>query len=617
VATDVFYNGVWLHNVTTREFVQETVYDSSHTDSIGVRFRLRFDGIIQLQTTFDRSLPPPYTDPGGSFDRSSPTDLCVEIRKRLSQPRGTLEVHTGDKVLLRCIPLTVASAADGDHDTDNGPKPGQLVLTQMYGNSIYRISFSIECRKVECADGYGVPVLINNRWAITEDMDDDFFTTRIIAGTITLSGAGFSAVAGGGPDPRGYPIHWWKGQVVPGVEPGFKRVGISFSASVDGLTAQYEIVDKQVDTAAPYPATKIEATHTESTADGMVFYTDVSVRLWGPPNVPKTALITRAAQIVAVKGQLDPTLEGITWMIQAAQITDLIGESNSIQMSVRVMKLVGENGYLANLEARTLGQTLQLPSLPSVPNSGYSPTQSPIPAAWGYDVGNMGQERRPTVLWLLSCYLQQPCSPVHGNPGEYVGSFPSTGDSSSGDYYDYPITEKSGTLSTTPSEGYSDSTKAGLYTYAKVESKYTLNALDVYLPVASTVVGGAVPADTDATVRISLARGQAWREITYEAERLGSHPELPEAMDSYTDGTLRGWLASCTYTGIPPKLGADGKTWIHACRATYTYRLNRAPTAAESVRVGVLPWTNRTQTENAIRAADVQTPLMAPGEPVS
>jgi len=53
MATDVYYNGVWLHNVSTREFHQEATYDASGTDQMSQHFRMRFEGIIHIQSALE------------------------------------------------------------------------------------------------------------------------------------------------------------------------------------------------------------------------------------------------------------------------------------------------------------------------------------------------------------------------------------------------------------------------------------------------------------------------------------------------------------------------------------------------------------------------------------
>ena len=50
MGTEVYYNGIRLSNVTTRQWQQEVIYDQSNTDTIGQRFNLTFEAICHIQT---------------------------------------------------------------------------------------------------------------------------------------------------------------------------------------------------------------------------------------------------------------------------------------------------------------------------------------------------------------------------------------------------------------------------------------------------------------------------------------------------------------------------------------------------------------------------------------
>lgn len=151
------------------------------------------------------------------------------------------------------------------------------------------------------------------------------------------------------------------------------------------------------------------------------------------------------------------------------------------------------------------------------------------------------------------------------------------------------------TTETAPNDYYSPETQTAMYTIAKMESKYIITPLRVQMPKAvSTSSGDSENSEEDACVFIELGPKQAQREILYEAERIGEPPAMPEPLDTYTDGKLKGTLLSATMSFCPPALSADGQSRIYRTTARYLYGLNRAPKKEETLRTGVLPFTNFT-----------------------
>ena len=603
MGTTVIYNGVTLHNVQTREWSQSVRYDDSGTDAMFHVFSMKFEGLLhseyQHTSTTSVAVAPTVNMPV----------QYVEVQRRLLKPRQQLEVYvSSSETFTDSIPLflcgpapgeagtiaSVANMANLDRDVDNGPKPKNFRVLQIIGAKCLRVAFEIECAKLVCQGGVTInasgsalgvmPVVLSNRWTVDESMDENLFITRTIAGEMRLSTAVSATKI------------LAKSLVVPGLENGFRRTGLDFSVDKTGLECTYRIVDKQVHTAAPWPATKLNARHSQSTSDGINMISEVSVEIEGPPAADKKMLLARALQVVDAKLNF-AVLEAQfrkRYMPEHISITDYIGDTNRIEVLARFLETPGDDvgavqQMFGNLR-KHMGSPLQLPD---VSGHSYDPMVSMSPPIYGYNPPSgsrpVGTERRPSILLLLQCYLQQPCYDVHG-----IAKFQGTpiGDDSEEDKPPYvpeqPTEYPEGSLPEYQPGQWSESAKAYIYTYARVCNRYQTNECRVQLPIAQ---GAQTTPPRDTSIVFRLASGQCQRIIDSDVERAGTWPEIPPAKDTFTDGTLRGTLLRHWVDSHPPTLTADGVTPLYRLTAHYVYAMNRPPTIGESYRVGVAPQT--------------------------
>lgn len=601
MSTVVKYNGIELHNVLTRQWDQEIVYEPSDTDVERHRYTLTFEGTLHADTL--RGDVNTWIDKeGGDRAANTTVGLARYVEQRLWVPRRTLEVllempaalaedgNGRSDQLLVCFPATGAYDVRGNIDVNNGPHPKQVSITQITADKLLRVRFTIECSKLNCQNGI-VPYVISNRWSVGETMDDNFFTTRTIRGRLRLSNAHISPQV-------------QKGFTIPLLEPGFKRERIEFVASENGLEAAWSITDKQVHTAAPWPATKINGTYTESTADGIRFVSEVNVRLEGSPDASRAQLIQRALQVVDAKCGAIEQLSSMAVIPLQIAITEHIGEVNAVDVLVRYEHVLkdGEDTlgeHLTNLRTKTLAQPLLLPDLDG---HAYHPTISRTPAIYGYNP-QAAERAGAAALLLLHCAMKAVCTGNKGYIGAMIGDV--TGQEES------PATQVDGYQSPgdlPPSEGdlYHPSTGEGLYVSYTLENRYSHNRMRVQLPLAAIL-----PAAMDTCVVATLSNGQARREINIEGSRVGNWPEIPAPVDFYIDGNLTGALLKDWNEQEPPSLSADGRKKVFHIRARYVYALNRPPTASESTRVGVLPFTKVTQDEAAITRSEIYKDRLA------
>lgn len=593
MATRVTYNGVTLHNVTTRDFRQEILYDASDTDKIGSRFFLSFDGVIHNQRVprsggghedLDHGIT--YSDPEGPTNTSSSAAAVYQrLRMRLSEPRKTLRVAVGatnsasGDTMLSVHPMGLA--ADQDGDIENGPKPIKVDITSITGSALFRVRFDIQCAIGLCSPGQA-NIVLSNRWSITESMDANFFVERRIDGRLRLAHGVFEIGNAGS-----IPGHVHKHLCMPILETGFKRIKVDFASEEDGLNCTYSVTDKQVHTAAPYPATKMSATHSESFSDGAKFISQVYVRLEGPPSADKRLLIERAIDIAENRlSFVEQSANEAKQQIEYAEIIDHIGEENAVELSIRIHQLVEAGEHLTRLRQEALGSPLDLPEKTGVPT--YDPKLSPAPALYGYDPH--GGERRPAVLWVLHCYLQDPCSGEHGINGN---SLQRTDD------FDDPLPSGTEVQEQDPSilrdlvehDHYSDEAKTAIYTYCKLVSEYGVNEMKVAMPLSKLNTS-----HINTNVVFDLCEPQSWRKIEVDAERIGKPPQIGTPLSTYSDGRLVATRMSHKICLFPPVLTPDGRKEVFRVTATTVYSLNYPPSSSETLRMGVPSYTKGTTT---------------------
>lgn len=590
MGTVVYYNQVQIVNALTRQWDQEVVYDPSNTDVLFHRFKLRFEGLVHAGGAPN----PAYSVWQGG--RGKAILNYQDIRSALGQARGTLLVTMTDedgaeRQVLAALP-TVHHPNDPNRDVDNGPKPTGVIIEPIAGGRVFRVSFAIEVSKIECLTTTGTaqaPWVLNNRWSVSESMDEATYTTRTIRGQMRLSAP--TSMIG---DSRGR-------IGVPGLEPGFRRERMEFSTDESGLEVEYTITDKQVHTSAPWPARQMEVRHTEGSSDGANQYGEITVRLVGGPDAERSLLIVRALQIIDARMKCITQAKPDTLLVipESASITEILGDENTVEAHLRITRPVNEKGgAIFNLRTDLMTAPLDLPAVSGA--DPYDPRLSQVPALYGYDP--QGGERRPTVLLLLQCYLQHPCIDAHriiGTPSQ---------EPEEPDYgkLETEIVEKpAGEVMAELKGLYSPSAIQQAYTLCRIHSTYGTDEMVVQLPVAST---------SGESKFIELSPAQTRRVIEFDVESAGDWPKIPPPSKTWQFGTLKGRLLKTPeLTPHPPTLAVDGRTKIFRVSGRYVYGLNRAPTSTEKLEIGVQPITSLTTADAAFDPAKAYDPSLGPG----
>lgn len=590
--TSLTYNGVALHNVNTTGWQQEPIMDDSGADQIGTKFILRFEGICHVQTGGAEEFAtdpesPPFISvtaaPAGSA-----TQAVQLARYLLEQSRKRLVVQVGGETLLVAEDGPVTG---NNSDIDNGPKPKLIEITQIVGRQLFRVTFEIETSLADCGSG-SRPFVLSNRWSVQETIDQDKFTTRTIRGRLRIASSEI-------------PAHAYKGLCLPGLEPGFRRDRVDFTVTTDGLSADWEIADRQIHTAAPWPATRFEVFHSESTVDGQRFYSDCRAVLWGSPATDPRHLIQRGVQIIEARIQF---LERITTaeLLEGFEVAVITaGEETRVEVRGRISG-PADTDAVARIHTRSLGQPLELPALEG--HEYVSNIQEP-PALYGENSQGDTAERSPVVLFLLSCPKQRFCGGNHqiaqgGPPPQAPGN---TGEEPT-DPGEVSARTIGATLPEEPPLSWSQAHFEAFYSYSRYATDYVTDENVVAMPIAT---GFSSP--TTRTVNVfSLGGAVCHRVITVDVERIGALPQLPAPLRTYVDGNLTGTLKDHKLRSLAPTLTADGRKRVFRLKATYVYILNRPPNAAETVNVGVLPFTNFTQQDNRLPLGEVYSSQLGP-----
>jgi hypothetical protein len=590
MTTILNYNGVTMYNVVTRRWDEECSYDQSGTDLIAQKFTITVEGIVH-----NANMTRAWVNlAGGSQNYPSGADLMVKIRRLLEQPRGYLEITTGaGKSLLKCVPSVYSNLSNPDRDVDNGPKPKNVSIVKIIKDT-YRVSFTIECCKIECTGGRTIAHVINNRWSVSETLDDNKFMERTIQGRVRLSHSLISPLL-------------YRNFAVPNLEDGFKRERVEFVVAANGLECDYTITDRQVHYAPPWPATNFECTYTMETGDGFVIFNDIHVTVDGHPAADKRDLFTIAYWIADSKLKLYGRNIATDYILQGAALVEHIGPTNRIEFRCRIQeqptttvsdKAENMKLWLTNLKKERIGTPLDLSALNVVDDEGrvvsrYDPVKNWLPWAHGYIPH--GSIRQPAVAFVLQCFLQSPCVEAH-----HIGSFPEaqpTPSAGEGDQTREPLppsgTEINGQqleeLPAPEPDQYAEPKSPGIITHARSETNWTSDKPRAHLPLARIYDKQTPPGDEETSVVVELGPSLNKQIVTYDAEKLGGWPEIPKPVDEWTDGSLKGKLLNHWVRGFPAQIQPDGHQKLFRLTAYYEYGLNRAPQESEKLHMGRLP----------------------------
>lgn len=629
MSTELTYNGVVLRDCETLSFDQKIEYDESKTDVMYSRFRIR------VRTTLVD-----YLDPSVStIDTEGYTVVqrMQTVHRLLSQARKRFwfemnGVHlaaghgSGRQTLLMAVgadefndparfpnglntligdspvALVTDTPARAVVDVDNGPKPIDVSVEQIYGGRAMRVTFEIEVCRILCHpsdftfnDPYPTTEpntrvrpdggrIISNRWSVTETRDANWVTTRVIQGTLRTR------------DKSVVP-HLMRYFVLPSLLKNYQRKHQHFATDPTDLVLKYRIEDVQKDAnaAPPPPAIDWSGHYVESTDKlGMHQHAEISLRLQGPPGVDKQDLISAGGHVInsRIRGlQKQPGDDQFETILENASIVEVIGQP-VIEFRVRVRYVDGLDAKKLRLRLGNIGAPLVI--------AGYKPDEWPVPLP--HDSEHMAG--------VFSCYLQRPCSVWHAVPTLRPGER----EHEDGDE-ERAVEEESGAPDIPPSDLYNsnqpfldddtaldpEAFNGSPYTLIEIDSQYLNDTGWHQLPYASDT-----PVDNETCHLFKMSGGVAERIFTMEAVRQGIPPVIPEPIEELVDfNGIKEKLAETSINLAAPEFKGDGVVREFRVHCRYRYLLSRPPTNAEKLRMAISPIDNTPGEDRLMDTADL------------
>lgn len=586
MATTLTYGPITLQNVLTKKFEQEAVYDESGTDLLYHKFTVRVVGYVHRH-----ALTPNMPDAVAIEPRSlvSPTSDYLDIRALLLEPRWNLALTVGGTNLLYVIGATANpqqfAAAQNSRDLNNGPKPRFCEVTRIAGTSLLQVEFEIEACILECRNDLNYSNVLSNRFSVADSIDEDWYTTRTYRGRIRFKSL--------------YPnAHNFRHWVIPPLQRGFKRQQVEVAASVDGLSLDYVVTDKEIYAACPFPGTTWEATQTVTTGEHAVqTISELVVSVKGPRTVAKRDLIATCAIITLTRLDLNAQ-RSLNYILLGASVVDYLHE-NRVEMRARVQEISnldadGQPLRQLSIAVGRLGKPLDF-SRNGIPDvyKNYDPELSPVPPLYG------------TATWtgLFICALQSPCDTEHGmpqlidKPPEKADEKPSGG---LGNVFEYPPgTALDGLGDSEVTNNISAETREAMYAHYKIDVEYAATSMRVALPIASP----PATANDPTCAVVQLGRPQARATVRVEAERIGQWPTMPATIDYVDVNGIPWYFDRDRVISKTPTLMADRKMRVYSIDQEFHYILARPLAAGESLSTGKLPFDTFTVQQNLLPAS--------------
>ncbi|MCD0459103.1 hypothetical protein [Roseiconus lacunae] len=681
--TTLVYNGVILRECETQAFDQIVEYDESKTDVLFSRFRIR---VISTIVGYTSNLQPERgIQVGASVGsiRGSIADQIRAVHQRLSTARKDFYFFIDDAPSPRSVAPTNASELSSDillvaagfdqskppnqqrfqmhptianpatetdafrfMDPDNGPKPIDVSVEQIFGGRTMRVSFEIEVCRVMC-DGQGsgsIPAgytageligrprqILSNRWSLSETRDENWALTRTLEGTLRVASKAIKP-------------HLMRYFVLPTLPRGFQRVSQTFATDPTDVVLKYSIQDRQADDAPPPPAIKWQGHYAEigTGAGASKQLSELTVRLEGPPKVNKQDLIAAAGRVVnarikGLRSQLVPKdpqdpesglkLVPSKVIILDTAVVEILGQP-AIEMRIRVNSTAADTELFDRM--KTMGAPIDI--------AGYHPDVWPTPAPF----------QANSIAGLFECYLQDPCSIWHSVPRPAFNKpYPSAGgslppidkgcDENADGYCNgtdatlrqqrinqspapvlYQGTEPFENYETNLSEEQLETEKP--YTHYNIVCSYDIDHGLIQLPYARE------SSEEKSCFITRLHGGMAKRTVDIEATRRDEVPVLPKPQDELyhppSGSGITERLQSSELDFLNPEFTGNGVSRLHRVAAKYTYLLDRVPSYDEQFRLVITPFDASGEETRAIdgtklfddQVGEWKQPTESPGE---
>jgi hypothetical protein len=644
--THVFYNGVELRDCTTKRFSQQMKMDDSGnhlTSKFVIAVESLAYGFLQSQNSpggdslggHPSTIATKYTDT--TDNRITATDRVGIIQRLLKEPRKDFffATHSGrredvgtDDVYQILLAATGADKAGKDDareyfkdingddlrikylrgfnedtstdtriprhnvvDTNKGPTPLDVTVTELYGGRAFKISFTIEVHRHLCLNQdpesdpdskpYNLdtldnakanPYVISNTWSSEETCDELFRRTRAIDGTLRVRDERYWAQA-------------FRYLCIPALLPGYRRMSQRFASDATNLVLKYSIQDKQAEAAPPAPAIDWVMKHTDSSKNeyGMV-ERQLYIKLTGLPKTPKEHLLAGAIRLLDLRfpGARRHAADFKKMRAVPISVTGMIVTQANNDPAIELMcnirqHLAGIGGFEQAVEKSTKPLAF----------AGYDPDNWPAPLPF--------DSKKPAGIF--ACYAQRPCSQWHGMPQwqeldldkyQTKNDLPNIPENEhywdEGLYEEYRSSKLMSELKEDEvvSNVHRVDAIANAYTLIEVETEYSNDVGKMVLPLSGP---RDVNGKTQTSVVIPIHAGVMTREI--RGIREGAPVELPDPAPTLVDqnGVTEQLIGTAKLLLEAPTIHSSQQFRVFSAQMKLKYALERPLATNERYRM--------------------------------
>lgn len=520
--SEVTYNGVVIKDVLTQSIDQTPVYSVGEVDEIFVKTT------VSIKFTF-------HTVSGAGLGYHAGANLASgteAVLRRLTTSRRRFTMTIGGVSLFDIAPGATepdVSVSGNIQDIDNGPRP-TCKIDEINGIGVARGTFTVVFATPSCGTPQSV---VNLRWWTSDDIDNNWYTTRTISGRLRVANKNI------GP-------HEMRGLVFPPLQPGFRRDKMSFSEDPNGLALDFTITDLEVYRSAPSPASTWRGNHRISSQvpGASVVESEASVELTGAHDVHQTELILLGVKIIDAKLQLQN--QGVTGKKSPGDTKkaralvmfyaiDASMDENRVQIICRI-KHYGKDGEgfsFFNQVGPQFGQPL--PANINTDGTSYSPLKSRLlPGATA------------PLTTIMVNQLQTPCNPAQMDNAfdtrteRNPSASPGDGEKPDVDTDKKPIPPEPDPV------GASEEHKKSPYTYYKT---------NVYVKTISSGAAAAIAQETssqsDDAVFVKFGPSVTHYTVTVRAARIGVDPKGLKPLEQFQDDKGRTFFLIGSDVSLP------------------------------------------------------------------
>ena len=223
------YNGVKLNIIRTDEYEQTPVFSDDGSDYLYTRFTVSVTAVYNPEAISYQAGNPPTATAG-----ILAPDTMQALEYVMMQPRKFLIYSFHGTALISSPedPNVTPSV-----DALNGPTPLFCRVSSLAGTKTWLVSFSVVTHVLDCPDqlSNSTPI-ISNRYSVTHDMDERFFTTIISSGEAIVATDQLNNRT----------IDQFRSKCLPPIPAYFRRASISVTVNPIGNRLAWQTRDVEV-----------------------------------------------------------------------------------------------------------------------------------------------------------------------------------------------------------------------------------------------------------------------------------------------------------------------------------------------------------------------------------